>query len=141
MADLLDRQHIDAGMNLLRADAGLTVYPDAEGDVPSPADRPDHYLMVYATISRPRAADGNALDGLSKVWTTTWYVHAVGPNHNSSVAVAMRANRALLDQRPTIAGRSVNPITQATEQPPTRDESTGLPVYDTVVTYEMVTSG
>lgn len=141
MADDLDRQHIDAGMSLLRADTGLTVYPDAEGFVPKLADRPDHYLMVYATISRPRTADGNALDGRSGIWTTTWYVHAVGPNANSSAAMAMRANRALLDQRPTIAGRSVNPIAQATEQPPTRDESTGSPVYDTVVTYEMVTSG
>lgn len=141
MADLLDRQHIDAGMNLLRADTELTVYPDAEGNVPAIADRPDHYLMVYATISRPRTADGNALDGRSRIWTTTWYTHAVGPNANSSAAVAMRANRALLDQRPTIAGRSVNPISQATETPPGRDKSTGRTVYDTVVTYEMVTSG
>lgn len=142
MADLLDRQHADAALALLRADTSLTVYPDAEGNIPPVGARADRYVLVYWTISRPRTAEGNAIDGRSQVWTTTWYTHAVGPNAYSSQAVAMRVNRALADQLPTIAGRSVNPITQTAENPPTpsRDEETGAAVFDTAVAYEMVTS-
>jgi len=140
MADLLDKLHIDAGPDLARAVAGLTVYPNAEGFTPEPPDRAEQYVRFYATISRPRAADGNALNGLSTTWTTTYYAHCVGPNEYSSAAIAMLVNRALIDQRPAIAGRSVGMIGQAAEQPPTRDESTGRAVFDTVVVYELVTT-
>lgn len=140
MADLLDKQHIDAGMALLRADAGLTVYPDEEGFTPKPGDLPDHYVRVYATISRPREADGNALTGLATTWITRWYTHSVGPNEASSTAVAMRVNRALLNQRPVIAGRSCGLIGQEAENPPGLDESTGRAVFDTVVVYDLMTT-
>lgn len=139
MADLLDKQHIDAALDLLRADASLTVYPDAEGNVPPATERPDRYVRVYSTIERPRTADGNALDGRSVAWTTRWYCHCVGPNEYSAVAVAMRVNRALMDVRPTIPGRSVNMIEQEASNPPTRDETTGTQVQDAVVVYKMVT--
>jgi hypothetical protein len=137
MADLLDKAHVDAALTLLRADAGLTVYPDAEGN--TPAVRAQRYVRVYAHIERPRSAEGNALDSRSVAWTTRWYLHCVGPNEPSATAVAMRANRALMDVRPTIAGRSCDLIEQEASNPPTRDESTGAAVFDQVDVYTLRT--
>lgn len=139
MADLLDKLHIDAGLGLLRADASLTVYPDAEGNVPAPDARADHYVRVYASIERPRQAEGNALDGLAVAWTVRWYCHCVGPNEYSAAAVAMRVNRALMNQRPTIAGRVTNLIEQESDAPPDPDNSTGVEVMDAVAVYRLMT--
>lgn len=139
MADLVDKAHIDAGLNLLRADTSLVVYPDADGNTPAPAARAQRYVRVYASIERPRAIDGNALDGLSVAWTVRWYCHCVGPNEYSAAAVAMRVNRALMDKRPAITGRSVGLIEQESDSPPARDESTGSEVIDAVAVYRLTT--
>lgn len=139
MSDLLDKQHVDAALGLLRADTGLTVYPDPEGNVPPPDARADHYVRVYASIERPRGADGNALDGRSVAWMTRWYCHCVGLTEYSAVAVSMRVNRALMDQRPVIPGRAVGMIEQEASNPPTRDETTGPAVFDAVTVYRLVT--
>jgi hypothetical protein len=138
--DLLDKAHIDAALGLLRADTSLTVYPDAAGNVPAEGARADHYVLVYSTIERPRAADGNALDGRSVAWTVRWYCHCVGASSEaSSWAVAMRVNRALMDVRPVITGRACDLIEQEAANPPSRDETTGTPVFDTVSVYRLRT--
>lgn len=139
MADLLDKLHVDAALDLLRADASLTVYPDPEGNTPDPPARADHYVRVYTSIERPADAAGNNLGGTSDTWTVRWYCHAVGPNEYSAVAVGMRARAALLDKRPTIAGRSCGLIRQDAANPPTRDETTGAAVYDAVSVYRLTT--
>lgn len=141
MADLLDAQHIDAAPALLRADAGLVVYPDAEGFTPEPRDRAAQYVRWYATIERPRSAEGNALDGRSTVWTTRWYCQCVGENEYASAVVAMRVNRLLDGQVPAIPGRSVNKIEQEVYNPPDRDNSTGQQIFNTQVVFAMITSG
>lgn len=128
MADLLDQAHVDAGMALLRADTALTVYPDAEGNVPTLLAAP--YVLVYAAIERPAGADGCALDGLSSRWDVRWYTHSVGATEYAAVAVAMRVRAALLDVRPTITGRMCGLIRQEAAQPATKDESTGTPIWD-----------
>lgn len=137
--DLLDKLHVDAGLGLLRADTGLVVYPDAEGNTPAEGSRAKSYVRVYSYIDRPRTADGNALDGLSSAWTVRWYCHSVGANEYSAVAVGMRVNRALMDVRPTIAGRACGRIEQETAQPPTRDEATGTTVFDLIAVYRLIT--
>lgn len=138
MADLLDKLHIDAGLGLLRA-AGLTVYPDPEGNTPAPAGRAQAYVRVYTSIERPVDSPGNSMGGASNTWTVRWYCHCVGPNEYSSAAIAMRVRAALLDQRPTIVGRSCGLIRQADAYPTNRDETTGTPVMDTAVVYRLTT--
>jgi hypothetical protein len=139
VADLLDRLHVDAGLGLLRADTSLTVYPDPEGNTPVPASRPHAYVRVYSYIERPSEHPNNALDGASATWTVRWYCHCVGPNEYVATAVAMRTRAALLDVRPTIAGRTCGLIRQEAANPPTRDETAGPQVMDQIVVYRLFT--
>jgi len=138
VTDLLDRLHIDAGLDLLRADAGLTVYPNAEGFIPPSVTLP--YVRVYATIERPPDADGNSLAGLSQRWLVRWYCHCVGVNEYSALAIQMRVRAALLDQQPTIAGRICGRIREDQALPPNRDETTGSAVFDAIVIYRLMTT-
>lgn len=139
MADLLDKLHMDAGLGLLRADTGLTVYPDAEGNTPDPHARADHYVRVYTAIERSAEHPNSTLAGTSDTWTVRWYCHCVGPNEYSATAVAMRVRAALLDVRPVITGRSCGLIRQEAGNPPTRDEMSGATVEDAQVVYRLVT--
>lgn len=138
MADDLDELHAQAGLALLDADAVLTVY---DGKVPDPTPAPP-YVLVYTTVARPSGEAGaaNALDGASQTFVTRWMCHCVGESAAAARAVAMRVRAALLDQRPTIAGRSCNPIRQDDVQSPVKDETTGRPVMDLVATYSMITT-
>lgn len=141
MADTLERDHIDAALGLLRADAGLTVYPDAEGNVP--AIVADHYVRVYTSIERPTGVSGasNKLTGSSDTWVTRYYCHCVGPNEYSCAAVAGRVRVALLDVTPmTVPGRICKPIRQEADNPANRSEATGETSYDRLVVYAMRTS-
>ena len=131
MADLTDRQLVDAGLALLRADLGLKVYPDAEGAVPATPSPP--YVRVYAAVSRP-SGPGNAIDGLSVQRVTRWWCHCIGATEPAALAVAMRVRVALLDAR--ISGGMVRE--DVGERPPDRDETTGVPVYDAVRVYRLV---
>lgn len=140
MADTLERDHIDGGLALLRADTGLTVYPDAEGFVPEAPSMPDHYVRVYTSIERPINGASNRLDGRSSTWVVRWYVHGVGPNEYAALAVAMRVRAAWLDITPTVAGRVCGPIRQEASQPTSRTEHTGTAVYEKVDVYRMQTS-
>lgn len=135
MADLLDEQHADAGLNLLIADPALKVY---DGKVPDPTPTPP-YVVVYTTVAWPGRDTGaaNALDGLAVTVTAEWVIHCVGLSGESARAVAMRVRAALLNQRPTIAGRNCSLIVQDDVQAPVRDETTGRLVMDQVVTYSM----
>jgi hypothetical protein len=128
MANLDDRVLIDAGLALLRADAGLVVYPDAEGAVPLSPTPP--YVRVYGAVERTP----DRLDGTSGQMTTRWWCHCVGATEPAALAVAMRVRVALLDQR--VAGGMVR---QEVQPPPTRDESTGTAVYDVVAVYRLIT--
>lgn len=139
MSDLLDKQHYDALMTPLRADAGLTVYPDPEGAVPIIMTPP--YVRVWPTIDRPADAAGNSLTQLSTTWVTRWYVHCVGANEYAALALAMRVRAAVLNLRPTIAGRSCGPIYEDAAGIPTRDDTTGLTVWDRTDVYRLMTTG
>lgn len=137
MADTADRDHYDAVMTPLRADGVLVVYPDAEGKVPTNPTPP--YVRVYFSLERPADAGGNALTGTSKTWTARWFVHCVGLNEYSTIATAMRVNRAIQDVRPTISGRNCGPIRLEASSPPSRDEGTGTLVQDRTDVYRLQT--
>ena len=142
MADQLDRETYDAVMSLLRADTGppaLVVYPNTEGLVPTNPAPP--YIRVYFSLERPPDAAGNALKGTSTTWTARFYIHCVGANEYSTIATAMRVNRALMDVRPTVTGRTCGPIRLEASSPPHRDETTGTLVQDRTDVYRMISYG
>lgn len=142
MADTLEADHINAGLDLLRAVPGLTVYPDAEGNVPLARERADHYVLVYTSIERPPGIAGasNRITGGSDTWITRFYCHCVGPNEYSAAAVAGLVRGALLDVTPVMTSRTPSPIRQDADQPTQRDDATGDPIYDRVVVYRLRTS-
>lgn len=138
MTDLLDRDLVDAAMNLLRADAGLTVYPDAEGFVPELPAAP--YVRVYTHTEWPKEGDANAINGLSVSCTTRWYVHCAGESEYAAAAIAMRVRTQLLNARPTVTGRVCGLIYQEAAEPTNRSELGGLPLYVRPAVYAMVSA-
>jgi hypothetical protein len=132
VADLDDRWLVDGGLALLRADAGLTVYPDAEGVVPAVPVAP--YVRVYGAVSRPPGTH-NALDGRSALCVVRWWCHCIGANEDAALAVAMRVRAALLDQ--WVHGDLVRE--DVADRPPMRDESLGASVYDAPRVYRLET--
>jgi hypothetical protein len=133
VTDGLDQALAQAGLDLLTADAGLTVY---DGVVPNGAVRP--YVLVYISVSRPSEDLDNPLTGRSAVWTTRWFCHCVGDSAKAARAVAQRVRTQLLDVVPVVAGLSCGPIRMESDSlPPQRDETTGVPVMDAVETYRL----
>jgi hypothetical protein len=142
VTDGYDQALANAGLALLAADTSLTVYP---GGVPDPTPNPP-YVVVYCTVEWPAGAEGDALDGLSGSPTTRWICHCVGGGSGATPAAAEKAARAvaqrvrtqLLNQRPVVAGLDLGMIRQEPGAGvPTRDETTGVPVMDLVVTYRL----
>lgn len=138
MTDTLDRDLIDAAMNLLRADVGLAVYPDGEGFVPEKPTAP--YVRVYTTTEWPKDGDANALDGLSVSTTTRWYLHCVAETEYAAAAISMRVRTQLLNARPTVTGRNCGLIYQEAAEPVNRSELGGSPLYVRPVVYAMVSA-
>lgn len=138
MSDLLDEQLVDAGMALLRADSGLTVYPDANGITPESPSPP--YVRVYSYIERPSDATENNLNGASGSWTVRWIAHCVGANEIAARAVAMRVRAAWLDIRPVVTGRACGLIRHDGSQPPRRDSDLGYQVFDQVEMYRLTST-
>lgn len=136
MADQLDEDLAQAALTLLAA-TGIPVVDDER----IPADTPTRYFRVYTSTERPADAEGNALAGLSSTWTTRWYVHHIAANDTAVRALAMQSRTALLDQRPTVTGRSCGLIRQESVTPPQRDEHAGPLVMDQVVVYRMKSTG
>jgi hypothetical protein len=133
VTDLLDQAMVDAGLNLLRADSGLTVY---DGATPPKVVRP--YVLVYTFVERPGDdTSSQALDGLTTRTIVRWYCHCVGDTQMASRAVAQRVRTQLLDQRPTIAGLSCGFIREDQADPPVKDEQVGQPVFDSLAVYRM----
>lgn len=142
MTDGLDQALVKAGVDLLRADANLTVYP---GGVPSPTPAPP-YVVVYYTVEWPTGAPGDALDGISGSPTVRWYCHCVGGGLGATleaaaiaaVAVRQRVRTQLLNKRPTVAGIDTAMIREEPgSPPPQRDESVGFPVMSTLAIFTL----
>lgn len=134
MTDGLDQALVQAGLDLLGADPQLTVYDgNASGATPP-------YVLVYAYVDRPMDRPDNPLDGRSATFLARWYCHCVGATASAARAVAQRVRTALLDVRPTVVGLQCGLIRQEDANPPTRDDSTGSPVFDAVLVYQVAAS-
>ena len=134
MTDGLDQALANAGLDLLRADTGLTVFDGAVTSNPTP---PPPYVVVYTAIAW-RGTRGDSMDGLSRSPIVRWTCHCVGGNAEAARAIAQRVRTQLLNQRPAIAGLDLGLIRfEQGGEPPTRDESTGQLVEDAVVVYRL----
>lgn len=133
MSDGLDEAIAEAGLNLLRADTSLVVH---DGAVPNGAVPP--YVVVYTVVGWPKDGGSNRLDGLSTTVVARWYCHCVGGNAAAARAVGQRVRATLLNKRPAITGLSGGLIKQDSDPlPPTRDESTGTVVMDSLHIYKL----
>ena len=115
--------HADAILALLRADASLVVYPPTGGGgttVPAGTNPP--YVVVQVIADRP---DGGRLQHLSTRFRARAYCQCVGANDIAARVVSDRVAAALLDVRPTIAGRSVYPIRHDIGRDPLSTDTTG----------------
>ena len=129
--------HRSAFMALLNGagkPAAIGIYNDK---IPTTVVPP--YVRVYFSANRPPGADGNALDGTSKTLMFRAICHCVGGNDTAALAVAQWVETALLDVRPTVAGRSSGLIRQDSALDPNPDESTGQLVVDVIQTYRLTT--
>lgn len=126
--------HAVAIRALLDAHPHLTVYPfdDAPAGriVPDGTDPP--YVAAY--FHRHFQADGQ-LPIRSREWVTRAVIHSVGGTSTGADIVAGNVAEALLDVRPTVAGRKCWPIRHEQSIPPQPDESTGRLVMDLVDVY------
>lgn len=136
MTDGFDQAIVDAGLNLLRADTGLTVYDGAVPD-PLPDVNAHPWVLVYTTVEWPADDPNGALDGLTGRAVARWYCHCVGANQQASRAVAQRVRTQLLDKRPAIAGMVAGLVRHEQDQPPIRDEVLGQVVIDSVHVYRL----
>lgn len=136
MTDGLDQALADAGLDLLRADAQLTVY-DGKVPDPTPDVATNPYVLVYTAIAWPPAR-GDSMDGRSVTPYVRWICHCVGASAAAARAVEQRVRTQLLNQRPVIAGLSdLGPIRWEQGDPPVRDETTSSLVMDAVVIYRL----
>jgi hypothetical protein len=132
-----EQAHAAAVLALLDADnvpPALVVY---DGAVPANTVPP--YVIVYTHVEQLPDGAGNAIDGTSKTAVARYYCHCVGGNAAGARAVAQRVRAALLDVRPTIAGRVCGLIREEQSIPPARDESTLALVMDAVHIYRLRT--
>lgn len=136
----LERDFADAGLNLLRADTDLTVYPDEHGFVPPTPAAP--YVRAYTSVGWPKEGDANAIDGLSVTATARWYVNCVGETEPACQELAGRVRTQMLNQRPAVTGRNNGLIyfeSDSGEQPQ-RSELGGTPLYVLTVVYAMLSA-
>ncbi len=129
----------NAGLALLRADAGLTVY-DGKVD----ASPPDHYVLVYTMRHLPTGdvtPDKIRLTGTSRAVEMRMYCHCVGSTAAAARAVQGRVQAALLDVTPTVAARVCFPIRWIDGQQAERDEETLRAVFDMVDVYGWTSVG
>lgn len=128
---MADDPHAAAILDLLEADTVLNV---CDGQVPDGTAKP--YVVVYFHGLPQR---GDDLTGMSREKKVRATIHCVGETAVSSRIISQRVEAALLDQKPTIAGRVTWPIECEYNQPPIRDEYTGVPAHDAISVYVLKT--
>jgi hypothetical protein len=131
--------HADAGLNLLRTDAQLTVFDGRVGSSP-----PDHYVAVHSFRQLPSGLvepDKIKLTGRSTVVDMRFYCHCVGRTEMAARATAGRVEDLLLDVTLVVGGRTCLPLRWIEGQPPQRNEDTLEPSFDQVDVYGFQSSG
>jgi hypothetical protein len=131
--------HADAGLDLLEAVSGLTVY---RGKLPPAiATLTPPWVLVYTAVEWPNSGENlnGGLDARSDSCVVTWYCYCAGTTDSSVLAVTGLVRSALLDVRPTIAGRVCDQIGQVSSEPPRPHEATGSSVLTSLAIYELNT--
>lgn len=139
MTDFLEEQHAQVGLAALQDNPDIVAVFD--GKVPDPTPDPPVYVLVYTEVSWPRDGLGTSLSAQQVAITTTYVCHCVGTNAASARAVGTRVRESLLNLRPVIPGRNCSPIKQDEVLAPNRDETTGQPVMDQVLTFSFRSTG
>lgn len=127
------QDHADAGLALLRADAGLTVYDGAVGKSP-----PQNYVVVWTFRELPTgltAPDKIPLTGRSMAVDMRLYCHCIGGNAAAARAIQARVEALLLDVTPVVPNRVCFPIRWMEGQQPQRDEQTLQLTVDNIDVY------
>jgi hypothetical protein len=127
------QDHADAGLDLLRADADLTVYDGEVGKNP-----PDRYVLVYTFRLRPdglTAPDKIPLTGASIAVDMRMYCHCVGATASAARAIQGRVEALLLDVTPSVPERTCFPVRLLDGQQAIRNEQTLTSVFDNVDVY------
>lgn len=138
MTDGLDQALSKVALTLLAADVGPPALQVFDGLVPAGTDPAAGYVLVYTTLARPSDDGDNGFDGPTRVWVARWICHCVSTTARGATGVAQRVRTALLDVQPSVPGLSCGYIRMEGEtSPPQRDESTGVPVMDAIVTYRL----
>lgn len=114
--------HVEAFAGLIDAVANVTVYADTP--VPNTPTYP--YVAVYGNQGVPEEA---TFDSQSTTVPFTFQTTVVGKTQAQARALADRVQGALIDVRPTVAGRSCGLITKQASQPIRLDTSVTPPVF------------
>lgn len=101
-----------------------------DGRVPNGQQAP--YVLVYFLDSDPELAESRPLTGASQRHVTRAITHSVGLTATAARMVADRVRTAWLDVRPTVSGRTCQPIRREESQQRDPDETTGEAVFDQV---------
>lgn len=137
--------HAQVFLDLLDADDAsppLTVlYGENPRDpVTGKPSTPPPYVLLYLGFRTPSGADEPdkvSFEAASDLLYATAVCHSVGGNPHASLAVAGRVRTALRGIRPVIAGRGeCSRIGNVDSSPTSRDETTGVAVFDTVDVWE-----
>lgn len=140
MTDTLEEDHVRALLGLL---AGNLAFQGKVFDslVPDPTPNPP-YVLVYSRVAWPRDGIGTGLDGVQDTITTTVTCHCVGEDAAAARVVAMQVRSSLLGRRPAVPNRNCGLIKTANNpDPPVRDESLSVAVFDLIAEYDFTTTG
>jgi len=132
--------HKQVFLDLLEADNAVPALVVLDGEVPNGTTAP--YVLIYTRFRTPSGAeepDKVSFEAASDVLYATAFCHSVGGNAHASLAVAGRVRAALRGVRPVIAGRAdCSRIGNVDGSPTSRDETTGVAVFDTVDAWEFL---
>lgn len=131
--------HAQAGLDLLAANANLTVYA---GKLPAAVEQLAlPWVLVIPVVEwLPRDEDGDGgLDGLAATCLTTWYCHCAGATSEAALVVSGQVRSSLLNARPVVAGRVVNLVEQVSVSTVGPDEALGPALFELLAVFEMQT--
>lgn len=126
-------EHAAAVLALLDADNAVPALVVYDGKVPTGGitSPTPPYVLAYFSGAWPDLT----FTSVTLTFQLRITLHCVGGNAQAARMVSDRGRAALLDVRPTIAGRSCYPIRWDLSLPPRRDETTGSMVMDQVDEY------
>lgn len=126
----MSREHANAVLALAQAIPNINVY-----DTQAPAKPPLPYAVLRFDSGQ---RDRTAITANSNMVTTTVTCTAVGNDRGQSQGVAERVADALVDVRPTVAGRSCSPIEHLDTRPSQMDSQVTPPLFYAVDVFRFV---